>query len=30
VSTVLAAAARVRVDEGASATVQLQVNRWPE
>jgi hypothetical protein len=30
VSTVLAAATRVRVDEGATATVQLTVNRWPE
>jgi protocatechuate 3,4-dioxygenase beta subunit len=27
---VLAAAVRVRVDEGAGATVQLTVNRWPE
>jgi hypothetical protein len=29
-STILAAAVRVRVDEGASATLQLPVNRWPE
>jgi protocatechuate 3,4-dioxygenase beta subunit len=30
VSTMLAAATRVRVDEGASASVQLTLNRWPE
>jgi hypothetical protein len=29
-STILAPASRVHVDEGATATVQLQVNRWPQ
>jgi hypothetical protein len=30
ISSVLSAATRVHVDEGATATAQLQLNRWPE
>jgi protocatechuate 3,4-dioxygenase beta subunit len=30
VATMLAPASRVRVEEGATATIQLSVNRWPD